>query len=637
MRFGRIPMTVLRRLDQVRVAALARISARTPSAPAPSAPASASPAPRAQAACAPAPSATAGPGAGARLAAVRALLAIVALASSVALPGSAAAAGPPFPSPVPGQRVYDGAGVFDPATVARAEAIIAGIEQRTGAQVAVYTQRVDDGVTQSEAEDQARALMDQWGVGRKGFDDGLVILYDVDSTGCHGQVNLYAGAGFRSTFLSDAERQAIFDDQMRPYLADCRLGDALLVALDRVDASATPEHAASLDRARIVDAVLGLILAPVLFLLLVAWVVAAWLRHGRDPVYLDDPSIHIPAPPPGLTPATGTLVFDGRSSRRALTTALLDLASRGELSFQQEEAGFLVKHQKLSIAFGHPPSTDAADAHALAMARRGPTGPAESYALDELRRIASPSDRIEPDDLTKFASHVAEFDDRLETNAVANGWFAEKPTAASRRWYLRGGIEAAAGVAAIVIGFNIPFNGLLLVGAGILAAAIVTLGLAYSMPARTLPGAMIRAMLAAYRRTLEKTMAQARSMGQVVQEAGLPWLETPDQAVVWATALGLSHEVEAVLGRTLEDVRDGRVAPSAVYAPLWYVPAGSSGGGSAGWFGGGSQFSSTAIPSVGGMMAAIGTIGAPAGGGGGGGGGFGGGGGGGGGGAGGGF
>ena len=38
---------------------------------------------------------------------------------------------------------------------------------------------------------------------------------------------------------------------------------------------------------------------------------------------------------------------------------------------------------------------------------------------------------------------------------------------------------------------------------------------------------MIRAMLAAYRRTLEKTMAQARSMQQVVDEAGLAWLETP--------------------------------------------------------------------------------------------------------------
>ena len=66
---------------------------------------------------------------------------------------------------------------------------------------------------------------------------------------------------------------------------------------------------------------------------------------------------------------------------------------------------------------------------------------------------------------------------------------------------------------------------------------------------------MIRAMLAAYRRTLQKTMAQARSMQQVVDEAGLDWLETPDQAVVWGTALGLQGEIEEVLKRSLEDVR----------------------------------------------------------------------------------
>ena len=72
-----------------------------------------------------------------------------------------------------------------------------------------------------------------------------------------------------------------------------------------------------------------------------------------------------------------------------------------------------------------------------------------------------------------------------------------------------------------------------------------------------MPGAMIRAMLAAYRRTLEKTMAQARSMQQVVDEAGLDWLETPDQAVVWGTALGLQDEIEGVLERSLEDVREG--------------------------------------------------------------------------------
>src|SRR5262249_34585051 len=72
-------------------------------------------------------------------------------------------------------------------------------------------------------------------------------------------------------------------------------------------------------------------------------------RHARDPVYLDDPSIHIPAPPPGLAPAAGAVVRDGRSTRRALTTASLDLASRGLIAFDATQAGLLGTSTELSI------------------------------------------------------------------------------------------------------------------------------------------------------------------------------------------------------------------------------------------------------------------------------------------------
>jgi hypothetical protein len=130
------------------------------------------------------------------------------------------------------------------------------------------------------------------------------------------------------------------------------------------------------------------------------------------------------------------------------------------------------------------------------------------------------------------------------------------------------------------------------------------------MPAVTMAGAMIRAMLAAYRRTLQKTMAQARSMQQVVDEAGLDWLDTPDQAVVWGTALGLQSEIEGVLSRSLDDVKRGQTSGAAPYFPIWYQTSSgtpfmsSTSGGS-----GGSIFSDSGIPDVGGMMSALGTIG----------------------------
>jgi hypothetical protein len=119
-------------------------------------------------------------------------------------------------------------------------------------------------------------------------------------------------------------------------------------------------------------------------------------------------------------------------------------------------------------------------------------------------------------------------------------------------------------------------------------------------------------MLAAYRRTLQKTMAQARSMQQVVDEAGLDWLDTPDQAVVWGTALGLQADIEEVLKRSLEDVQQGQTSSSgfAPYFPAWYQ--GSSGApltaATASGSGGG-LFSNSGVPDIGGMMSALGTIG----------------------------
>jgi hypothetical protein len=207
---------------------------------------------------------------------------------------------------------------------------------------------------------------------------------------------------------------------------------------------------------------------------------------------------------------------------------------------------------------------------------------------------------------------VAAFDRALEDHVVAKGWFREKPSAAVNRWRARSAIAGVLGGLALIGGINLPSGGLVLVGGALIAAALIVFVVAGSMPAVSLPGAMIRAMLAAYRRTLKKTMEQARSMDQVVAEAGLDWLETPDQAVVWATALGLHQEIETVMGRSLEDQREGRVPAGSVWLPTWY--GSSSGGGAAGFAGAGSGgdgglFSSSAVPDIGGMMSALGSIG----------------------------
>ena len=157
----------------------------------------------------------------------------------------------------------------------------------------------------------------------------------------------------------------------------------------------------------------------------------------------------------------------------------------------------------------------------------------------------------------------------------------------------------------------------MLCGLALAVAGIATMVAAPSMPAVTMAGAMVRAMLAAYKRTLEATMTQARSMNEVVEKAAMPWLTTPDEAMVWGTAVGLQPAIEGVLQRSLQDVAAG-TASGSTYMPQWYVPASmfapAVGAGVIGGTGGvahagGSAFSGSAIPNFSGMFSVLGTIG----------------------------
>src|SRR5688500_12210429 len=98
-----------------------------------------------------------------------------ALALLVLTAAATLAAGPPFPDPEADRAVYDEAGVLRPEVVADLEGRIDAVEAATGAEIVVYTQ-VDPGISEDANLAKAAALIDQWGIGRSGFDDGLVLL-----------------------------------------------------------------------------------------------------------------------------------------------------------------------------------------------------------------------------------------------------------------------------------------------------------------------------------------------------------------------------------------------------------------------------------------------------------------------------
>ena len=95
----------------------------------------------------------------------RSAFALVAFIALLAAP-LVAAAGPPFPDPIPGQAIYDTADILRPTTRTNAEQIADGIEDQSGAQVVVYTQRVESIAAGPDATtDGAQALLEQWEVG----------------------------------------------------------------------------------------------------------------------------------------------------------------------------------------------------------------------------------------------------------------------------------------------------------------------------------------------------------------------------------------------------------------------------------------------------------------------------------------
>jgi uncharacterized membrane protein YgcG len=116
-----------------------------------------------------------------------------------------------------GVAVYDFADIWTPATEATAEQIADAIKARTQAEVAVVSW--PSGFSHVDTDDarvDAITIINTWGVGRAGVNDGLVVLFDMDTTNRHGQIYLYGGKGFNELYLDADECQSTVDEDMLP-------------------------------------------------------------------------------------------------------------------------------------------------------------------------------------------------------------------------------------------------------------------------------------------------------------------------------------------------------------------------------------------------------------------------------------
>ncbi|HUQ43050.1 MAG TPA: TPM domain-containing protein [Candidatus Limnocylindria bacterium] len=506
-----------------------------------------------------------------------AALAFVAVAAIASAPLALAAM--VLPPTREGVYVYDLAEIWTSDTEAQAQAIATAIRTRTEAQLAIVSWPSEDfDVSTETARVDALTIINTWGVGRKGVDDGLVVLFDMDSGSTnHGQVYLYAGKGFVDRYMNPDEAAVIVNSKMLPEAKAGNIDGALLAGLREIDHVAQPNGNPDRGPANTLNFILGAIIAGLGGLVLLLFL-RTWWQRGRDAeVPLIDDSVLLPTPPPGLTPALATVLRNDGVDKEAFTSALVDLGHRGLVTFQEDP-----RHKK-QIDLVIPPAP-LIDPNSLE-ARRRPLGSAENSLASS---INAKSVGGVLSYTTLKAGEGAKLFESFKKNAgraaKAAGFFKEDPNKLPAQWI---GFGILLIVAVVAFGFLFVFDlsedtetlfkpGRFVLGLPMLAAilmAVFVMIFSGRLVARTEDGARALGMALAYRNTLRYELKAAHTVDQAVEQTKtrLPWITTPDLLTVWAVAFGLKDEIDDLIKETFATAQQ---SGSGMWAPTWYAGAG---------------------------------------------------------------
>jgi uncharacterized protein len=123
-------------------------------------------------------------------------------------------------------RVNDYANLVPAATRERMESSLAGLEQRTGAQVAVLTIASLEG---EPLEDYSMRVAETWKLGQEGKDNGVLVLVAKNDR----KIRIEVGYGLEGR-LTDASCRRIIDNVMRPEFQAGRFGEGLEKAVGAI-------------------------------------------------------------------------------------------------------------------------------------------------------------------------------------------------------------------------------------------------------------------------------------------------------------------------------------------------------------------------------------------------------------------
>jgi uncharacterized protein len=138
-------------------------------------------------------------------------------------------------------RVVDQANMLDPAQRQQLEAVLADYETTSGSQIAVLLVSK----TEPEAIEQyGIRVAEAWKLGRKGIDDGVLLLVAKDNPPALRRLRIEAGRGVQGS-LTDAQSKRILQDVIAPHFKQNQYYDGLVAGVSAIAALVSKEGLAA--------------------------------------------------------------------------------------------------------------------------------------------------------------------------------------------------------------------------------------------------------------------------------------------------------------------------------------------------------------------------------------------------------
>jgi uncharacterized protein len=184
------------------------------------------------------------------------------------------------PVPALTGRVVDEVGMLDASQRQRLTAVLADYEAKTGSQIAVLLVKS----TEPEAIEQySIRVTDAWHLGRKGVDDGVLLMVARDNPKALRRLRIEAGRGVQGV-LTDAQSKRILQDVIAPYFQRNQFYEGLVAGVGALETTLNKEKFPAPAQQRPVQPQRGNgggLLVPLFFVFIGFALIASFFRGRR--------------------------------------------------------------------------------------------------------------------------------------------------------------------------------------------------------------------------------------------------------------------------------------------------------------------------------------------------------------------